>query len=189
MKASNNGTYNSSTGTYHELRTNVDGNYSVQIANTSTTNAFGVQVYYTSTFNDTGKRFIDCEDNTTLRFSVRSNGGIANYQSNNVDLSDERVKSDITPLGSSWNEVKQYEIVSYKYIDQTHNDANIGVIAQQIESVNPNLIDNEGWTNANGDALKTVYNKDLYFTAIKALQEAMVRIEELETKVAQLQNL
>ena len=122
--------------------------------------------------------------------TVRSNGGIANYQANDVNLSDERVKTDIKPLGSMWNKFKAIEIVTFKYKDQTHDDDNIGVIAQQVESVAPEFVDNDGWDKNNSkDAapFKTVYTTDMYHAAIKALQEAMTRIEQLEAKVTALE--
>jgi hypothetical protein len=129
-----------------------------------------------------------CNDSTALRASIRSNGGLANYQSNNVDLSDARTKTDINPLGSYWSKIAGLEIVTYKYKDQTHDDLNIGVIAQQVEQVAPEFVDSDGFgdTPEDGVPLKTIYNKDLTFAAIKALQEAMARIETLEAEVAAL---
>ena len=124
------------------------------------------------------------------KFIVRSNGGIANYQANDANLSDERVKRDISPLGSMWDKFKALEIVTFKYQNQTNTNDNIGVIAQQVESVAPEFVDNEGFgeTPEGEEPLKTIYTTDLYHAAIKALQEAMNRIETLETKVQQLEN-
>ena len=82
------------------------------------------------------------------------------------------------------------EIVTYKYNDQTHDDVNVGVIAQQVESVEPVWVDSDGWdkeTLKGEEPLKTVYTKDIIFAAIKALQEAMTRIEQLEAKVIALE--
>jgi hypothetical protein len=183
------GSFENAAGAPHEFTSDINDSKVVTFRHSGNSTPYGLQINFTDAApNDATRWIISAGDSSTIRFKVNSDGGVVNYQSNNVDLSDERVKSDITPLGSSWNEVKQYEIVSYKYTDQTHNDLNIGVIAQQIELVNPNLVDNGILESESGDALKTVYNKDIYFTAIKALQEAMIRIEQLETKVAQLQN-
>ena len=114
---------------------------------------------------------------------------MANYQANDVNLSDQRVKTDIKPLGSMWDKFKAIEIVTFKYNDQSHDDDNIGVIAQQVESVAPEFIDVDcfGETPEDGVPLKTVYTTDMYHAAIKALQEAMTRIEQLEAKVAALE--
>ena len=191
FKASNTGTYVGSTGAYHELRSNANET-SVIVQNTSATltqSVNGIQVNYSGASpNGTSATFLYCNDSTALRASIRSNGGLANYQSNNVDLSDARTKTDINPLGSYWSKIAGLEIVSYKYKDQTHDDLNIGVIAQQVEQVAPEFVDSDGFgdTPEDGVPLKTIYNKDLTFAAIKALQEAMARIETLEAEVAAL---
>ena len=125
-------------------------------------------------------------DSTTQRWRLYKNGGLANYQANNVNLSDVRTKTDIKPIGSYWNKIKSLEVVTFKYKDQTHSDDNIGLIAQQVESVAPELVDADGFGNTpeDGVPLKTIYTTDLYHAAIKALQEAMARIEALEAKLA-----
>jgi hypothetical protein len=163
-----------------------------RIRNTSATTPSGLFVSYTAAApNGTGSLFLRCDDSAATRAEIRSNGGLANYQSNNVDLSDARTKTDISPLGSYWNKIAGLEIVTYKYKDQTHDDLNIGVIAQQVEQVAPEFVDSDGFgdTPEDGVPLKTIYNKDLTFAAIKALQEAMARIETLEAEVAALKGV
>ena len=147
---------------------------------------YGFRIQHDTDSNGTGNEFLYCLGAANLRASIRSNGGIANYQANDVSLSDSRMKSDIKPLGSYWNKIKSLEIVTFKYNDQTHSDDNIGLIAQQVESVAPELVDVDGFgeTPADGVPLKTIYTTDLYHAAIKALQEAMARIEVLEAKLA-----
>ena len=147
---------------------------------------YGFRIQHDTDSNGTGNEFLYCLGAANLRASIRSNGGIANYQANDVSLSDSRMKSDIKPLGSYWNKIKSLEIVTFKYKDQTHNDDNIGLIAQQVESVAPEFVDVDGFGNTPDDGvpLKTIYTTDLYHAAIKALQEAMTRIEVLESKLA-----
>ena len=105
-------------------------------------------------------------------------------------MSDERVNTDIKPVGSYWDKLKAIEIVTFKYKDQSHDDDNIGVIAQQVEAVAPEFIDVDGFgeTPEGEEPLKTVYTTDLYHASIKALQEAMARIESLEARLAALEN-
>jgi hypothetical protein len=140
--------------------------------------------------NNTGSEFIYCTDSITSRFVVRANGGIANYQSNNVNLSDERTKKEISPLESYWNKFKALEIVKFKYKDQTHEDFNIGVIAQQVESVAPEFVDIDGWERESTyeTPLKSIYTADLYHASIGVLKEAMAKIETLEAKIKTLEN-
>jgi len=158
------------------------------ITNTNA-NPRGLGIFHSTDSNSTSNWFLYCEGGgSTKRFAVRSNGGIANYQANDVNLSDERVKTDITPLGSMWEKFKAIEIVSFKYKDQTHNDSNIGVIAQQVEKVASEFVDVSGFDEApeNEEPLKAIYTADLYHATIKALQEAMNRIEILEAEVTAL---
>ena len=195
FKASNDGTYFSSSGTTHEFRNSVDDNHTLIVHNTAATltgsGARGIFINYTAAPNATDRAFVACFDGNgaTQRASIRSNGGLANYQSNNVDLSDARTKTDITPAASMWDKVAALEIVTYKYNDQTHDDVNLGVIAQQVETVEPIWVDPDGFgeTPEGEEPLKTVYTKDITFAAIKALQEAMARIEALEARLEALE--
>jgi hypothetical protein len=153
----------------------------------ATTGGSGLGITYSvATPNNGTDYFQYCADATAVRLYITSNGGIANYQANNANLSDARTKTDIKPLTSYWNKIKALELVTFKYKDQTHSDDNIGLIAQQVESVAPELIDADGFgeTPEDGVPLKTIYTTDLYHAAIKALQEAMTRIEVLEAKLA-----
>ena len=144
--------------------------------------------YTGATPNNGTDYFVYCRDATAVRAYILSNGGLGNFQTNDVNLSDERVKTDVAPLGSMWDKLKAIEIVTFKYKDQTHDDDNIGVIAQQVEAVAPEFVDVDGWgeTPEDGVPLKSIYTTDMYHAAIKALQEAMTRIEALEAEVAAL---
>ena len=191
FKASNAGTYISSTGSYHELykaENNADWAAVVTHAGATAGNQYGIRIDLIGDPNGTGNEFWLCRGNVTTRATMRSNGGLANYQSNNVDLSDARTKNSITPAASMWDKIGALEIVTYKYNDQTHDDVNVGVIAQQVESVEPVWVDADGFgeTPEGEEPLKTVYTKDITFAAIKALQEAMARIEKLEAEVSAL---
>jgi hypothetical protein len=188
FKASNAGTYVSSTGAYHEIVSNT-ADIVTWVRNTNASSPYGIYIDYSAADpNGTTNEFLLCYGQSNLRAEIRSNGGLANYQANNVDLSDARTKKDITPAASMWNKIGALEIVTYKYNDQTHDDVNVGVIAQQVESVEPVWVDNDGFgkTPEGEEPLKTVYTKDIYFAAIKALQEAMARIEKLEAEVTAL---
>jgi hypothetical protein len=143
-----------------------------------------------ATFNTSGAKnsyhlYNNNATNTGYRFYVKVNGGVANFSANNENLSDERVKTDILPLGSYWDKIKAIQVVTYKYRDQDHSDDNIGVIAQQVESVAPEFVSNDGFgeTPADGVPLKAIYEADLHYATLKALQEAMARIETLEARL------
>ncbi len=176
---------------FHGLSADANNKWATVVRNTTSSTPFGLAINYSAAApNNTSSNFVYCYDSGALRASIRANGGLANYQANNVDLSDARTKKDIAPAASMWGKVAALEIVAYKYNDQTHDDVNLGVIAQQVESVEPVWVDADGFgdTPEDGVPLKTVYTKDITFAAIKALQEAMARIETLEAKVTALES-
>jgi hypothetical protein len=158
------------------------------------TNANGIQVQYSgASFNNTLNDFIECYD-SVARFSVRSNGGIANYSANNVNLSDRNAKKDIAPAAGTWDCLKDWEIVNFRYKDQPDDaDLNMGVIAQQVAESCPEVITvfqgakESTETEPAQEERLGVKDQQMMWMAIKALQEAMERIETLEAKVAALE--
>jgi hypothetical protein len=190
-KISNNGTYLGVASPYHEIYSNQNNNAALVVTNSNNTYPYGVYAIFTGASpNDNTRWFFNGEDSTTTRFIVRSNGGIVNYQANDTNLSDIRTKKDILLLESYWNKFKAIEIVKFKYKDQTHDDYNIGVIAQQVEEIAPEFVDIDGFgeTPEDGIPFKTVYTSDLHHTTIKVLQEAMAKIETLQAQNDALQS-
>jgi hypothetical protein len=155
---------------------------------------FGLAISYTaSTPNNTSSDFLWCDDATAARARIYSNGGLANYQANNVNLSDINTKKDISPAADTWNCLKEWEIVNYRYKDQPNDaDLNLGVIAQQVAESCPEVITIfQEATEATEDKPAQeerlgVKEQQMYWMAIKALQQAQARIEALEADVAQL---
>jgi hypothetical protein len=208
FKASDAGTYASSTGNYHEFRTSA-ANRSPTIQNTHASTPYGILMEYTAASpNGTDNQFLYCSDSTALRAEIRSNGGLANYSANNVNLaSDERLKKDISPLASTWDKLKAIEVVNFRYKDCNEGDpALYGVIAQQVQPIVPDVVvvtrpavaakdavlDEDG--NEVTPAVEAapeyygIREQPMYWLAIKALQEAMARIESLEARLAALEN-
>jgi hypothetical protein len=200
LKATTNGTYLNAGASYHELRqSNTDTNLAI-FTNVSAS-PYGPSVTFTAASpNNATNYFLIGTDSTTNRFIMYSNGGLANYQANNVNLSDERTKKDIIPLESYWDKFLAIEIVKFKYKDQTHDDFNIGVIAQQVEKIAPEFVNVDGWGKpeldeygneivSNEEPLKSIYSSDLHHATIKVLQECMIKIEELKAEIDELKQI
>jgi hypothetical protein len=135
----------------------------------------------------------------TQRFRVNIGGDVANSNNSYGSLSDVRLKQDITDASSQWDDIKAVRIRKYRMksdfelaetINEANPDANweppyyLGAIAQELEEISPGLIEHEGGE----ENMKVIKYSILYMKAIKALQEAMERIETLEAKVAALEN-
>jgi hypothetical protein len=132
--------------------------------------------------------FLRCDDTgLTGRIQLRSDGGIANFSANNVNLSDRNAKKDIASAIGTWDCLKEWEIVNFRYKDQPDDaELSMGVIAQQVAESCPEVI--TVFQEATEDQPEKLGVKDqqMMWMAIKALQEAQIRIETLEAEVSAL---
>jgi len=190
-KISNTGTYTNSVGTYHEIRSDVGGSDAFNVTHSDATDPYGMGIYLTSAApNNTANYFLYCTDSVGQRATIRSNGGLANFSANNVNLSDRNAKKDIAPAAGTWDCLKAWEIVNFHYKDQPDDaDLNMGVIAQQVAESCPEVI--TVFQEATEDQPEKLGVKDqqMMWMAIKALQEAQLRIETLEAEVAALKGV
>jgi hypothetical protein len=129
----------------------------------------------------------------TFVFVVRTNGQVENSTGVYGTLSDIKLKENIIDASSQWQDIKSLRIVNYNFKEETGYDTytQLGVIAQEVELVSPGLVsksnDKDEENNDIGTVTKSVKSSVLYMKAVKALQEAMTRIETLEAKVAALE--
>jgi len=143
---------------------------------------YGLGIAHNTDSNNTGNDFIYCTGAGTLRMGVRSNGGIANVQANDVNTSDVRLKKNIELAGNYLDKICAIPVKTYLYKDQTDEFLNLGVIAQDVEAVAPELIDSGGFgdTPEDGVPLKSIYQTDLQFALMKAIQELAAKVAKLE---------
>ena len=151
--------------------------------------AFVLQATLSYSPNDATSRFMTCGDTTTDRILLRSNGGIANYSANNANLSDARTKTNIENAGNYLTKICAIPVRTFKYKDQTDDLLNLGVIAQEVEAVAPELIDDSGFgeTPDDGIPLKAIYQTDLQYALMKCIQEQQALITALTTRITALE--
>ena len=160
------------------------------------------QISFARGGNSTGGGGIGAENGTALNVyndsgtrvaRVATNGDVTTSTGSYGTISDERVKENIVDSGSQWDDVKAMRVRKYSLIEDELDEANqLGVIAQELEASGMNgLVDTSTtFLHADDDTpveRKSVKYSILYMKAVKALQEAMTRIEALETKVAALE--
>ena len=123
-----------------------------------------------------------------------SNGDVKNSNNTYGSLSDISLKENIVDANSQWDDIKSLRVRNYNFKEETGHETftQIGVIAQEIETVSPGLVSSQPNKDEEGNDLVTVTKavkySVLYMKAVKALQEAMERIETLEAEVAVLKN-
>ena len=175
-----------------EVRGGVDGTYLSTFANTLASGApSGIQVYYPSLSpNNTASQFLSCADSTTTRFDVRSNGGIANYQANDVNLSDRREKTNFAPAKSYLDTICSIPVQTFNYIDQNmEEDAGLtlGVVAQDVQAVAPELVHESNWGSKEEPKMRlSIYQTDLQYALMKCIQELKSELDSVKSELATL---
>jgi hypothetical protein len=199
FKASNTGSYLNSTGPYHELRSDGANLNCLQLQNTSAT-GYGIEVKLNSEGTVYTALTVSSTSANRDNLYLYSNGNLVNRNNSYGSLSDVKLKQDIVDANSAWEDIKNVRVRKYrekKSVELYGDDAPVllGVVAQELELTSPGLIDESQdlETNENGEKVptgtvtKSVKYSVLYMKAVKALQEAMERIETLEAKVAALE--
>ena len=95
--------------------------------------------------------------------------------------SDERLKDNVTVIDSALNKVKQIRGVEFDWNNKqdTYKGHDIGVIAQDVEKVVPELVKDRD------DGYKAVDYQKLTALLIEAVKELELKVKELEDKLQQ----
>jgi hypothetical protein len=126
-------------------------------------------------------------NNAATAIIIYSNGNIQNINNSYGAISDLKLKENIVDASSQWDDLKALQVRNYNFKEgQTHTQ--IGLVAQEVELVSPGLVtespDRDEDGNDLGTVTKSVNYSVLYMKAVKALQEAIAKIETLEGMVA-----
>ena len=114
--------------------------------------------------------------------TIAGDGDALNTNNSYGQASDERLKQDIVDAASQWDDIKGLRVRKFRFKDNPSGVLQIGVIAQEIETVSAGLV------KTNSEGIKSVKYSVLYMKTVKCLQEAIAKIETLETKVAALES-
>ena len=140
----------------------------------------GVEIRVTdSTANSSTKFFLQGDDNGTTRIELRTNGSI--YASANSYSSDIRLKENIEDCEPMLEKLKQVRIVDFDWKDNAGPEGRQrGVIAQEIESIFPELIHQP-------KEYKEFLKSEMTPILVKAIQEQQTIIEDLKSRIETLE--
>ena len=163
----------------------------IRFNNSQPSAPFGVVITYSAAApNDTGKSFLFCADNSATRADIRSNGGLANYSANNVNLSDAREKTNVELAGNYLSKICSIPVKTFNYIDQNREDDDgltLGVIAQDVQAIAPELVTESDWgTEDNPKMRLSIYQTDLQYALMKAIQELKAELDATKAEVQAL---
>ena len=159
--------------------------------NNSAANPYGLAISYSTSPNGTDNHLIYIADSVAARFGVFSNGGIQNYQANDSNLSDRREKTNFAPAKSYLETICAIPVQTFNYIDQNMDDddsPSLGVVAQDVQAVAPELITESNWGTANEPKMRlSIYQTDFQYALMKCIQEQQTLIESLTARIAALE--
>ena len=168
------------------------GNNVTYFAHTNASGPYGIECDFTAaTPNNTSNYFWYSADSTNLKAVLYSNGSWQVRANSYGGISDIKLKQDIVDASSQWNDIKNVRVRKFRFKDEPDSPLQIGVVAQELEQTSAGLVyeatdfgkDEDGNRIELGTVTKSVKYSILYMKAIKALQEAMERIEIIEAKV------
>ena len=184
-----------SGGTYYQ-----NSSRGIFIYDDDSTSYVSVRIYDTSGGSPIWQHKID----GTIKSEIEADGSFHSISNTFTTTSDERLKENIIDSPSQWDDIKSMRVRKFSMIKDNLDSPNlIGVIAQELESSGMEklvktklhmehsddgddvpVLDAEG----NPTDYKSVKTSIIHMKAVKALQEAMERIETLEAKVTALEN-
>jgi len=202
----------------NEARLDVRGSanaVSIQAHNTATS-GINTTVLVAQCDQDTSNSsylLFQCRNGGGLVMKVLDSGNIQNANNSYGSTSDERIKQDISDASSQWEDIKALKIRKFKKKKDVNRDGadntpyHLGVVAQELEASGMNglveeskpqkedvalhsdfgSIDSEG-NFTEGQKVKEVKYSVLYMKSVKALQEAITKIETLEARVKTLED-
>ena len=192
----NAGAYTSSSGTYHQIATSATNNQTIAVRSYAAS-PYGLSIEFPSAApNTTDNWFLACSDSAQSKLIIWSNGDVVNRNNTYGALSDIKLKENIVDATSKLDDLMKVKIRNYNLIGDDKKQ--IGVVAQELEDIFPNMIDEsidyeykkiedkEGnITEENidlGTTTKSVKYSVFVPMLIKAIQELEARIKELENK-------
>lgn len=131
-----------------------------------------------------------CGTNGSFVMYVMTNGGIANYSSNDTNLSDIREKRNIQLAPNYLDKICAIPIKTFRYNNEDDTaDITLGVIAQDVQAVAPEFVTEDSWPTPEEPDRKrlSVYQTDLQFAMMKCIQELNTKLDAALAKIAELE--
>jgi hypothetical protein len=184
-----------STTQSHKIAGKVASAWNTQFISEFSTaaNNYGITCQYTQAAPNNGSnQFFEGQDTAGSKVSLRSNGGIANYSANNVNLSDRREKTNFAPSKSYLDVICAIPVQTYNYIDQNLEEDDgltLGVVAQDVQAVAPELVTESNWAGYDQEPKMrlSIYQTDMQYALMKCIQEQQALIESLTQRITSLE--
>ena len=193
LKASNTGSYQNGVSSTHELDQSADlvalnlyatnATYStdvfqVLVSRNTTNNSFHPIIYYNLGAAE-------------YRFKVADSGNVTNINNSYGGISDIKLKENILDATPKLEKLNQVRVVNYNFIGNEQKQ--LGVIAQELEQIFPNMVEESPDKDREGNDLGTTTKAVKYSVfvpmLIKAIQEQQALITTLTERITALEGV
>lgn len=153
-----------------------------------TTSAIATAFEVSTNSNNTTQKAIVVFDQSSATENLRifSNGNVVNTNNSYGGISDIKLKENVVDASLKLNDLNKVRIVNYNLKNQPDKKL-LGVVAQELEQVFPNMIDETPDTDREGNNLGTTTKSVKYSVfvpmLIKAVQELTAKVEQLEAQI------
>jgi hypothetical protein len=125
------------------------------------------------------------------KFRVADSGNVTNTNNSYGAISDAKLKENVTDATPKLDKLNQVRVVNFNMIGDKQKQ--IGVIAQELESIFPGMVDESPDRDTEGNDLGTTTKSVKYSVfvpmLIKAMQEQQAIIQTLTARVAALESI
>ena len=153
------------------------------LGNYATANHFRFHTNNSATYFDMNCGTINWRDGGSTRYYFYPSTANMTVNGTITQNSDSRVKENVVEIGDCISKVQAMRGVYYNRTDFNTEVTKVGVIAQEVEAVLPELI-----LEAPDTGLKSVAYAELTAVLINAIKEQQEIIENLTTRIEQLEN-
>ena len=145
---------------------------------------------YTSKAAATNWYWVVAQANSVNQLIIYGNGDIKNKNNSYGQISDVRLKENIVDAKPKLEDIKKLKVKNFNLIGDDLKQ--IGLIAQEVEEVFPGLVNEDKEPDIEGGEKGGVYKSVKYSVLvpilIKAMQEQQEIIDDLKSRIEQLEN-
>jgi len=168
---------------------NGNGSTLFDLNNGGNSNPYGQSITFSAASpNNTSSYYLNCSDTTNAKLTIYSNGTVTNRTGTYNAYSDVKLKENIVDATPKLNKLMAVKVRNYNLIGDELKQ--IGFVAQELETVFPNLIDNIPDLDENkeptGEITKGVKLTVLIPILVKSIQELKTIVDAQAAEIAEL---
>jgi hypothetical protein len=178
-KWSSTGNWRTVTGSLYEMNVSNANEIILELTNESATNPYGLRTRFSNAApNNASQYFFAAVDSSTSCYIIYSNGTTAGR-------SDARLKKNIVDATPKLEDICKLKVRNYEWVTSENGSKEIGLIAQEVEEVFPNLVTTND-VGKEGDDYKHVKYSVFVPMLLKAVQELKTIVDAQAAEIAEL---